>query len=212
MTSEKLCEDGEGYGPCLCDQDASSGADETDDIGAGGASGASDADGEDEDEDDMDSACMDSSTCEVPHDLGIEVRFDEGSDELTINRTLGGYFLVKLREANGSPLAEDGSAVLDLIPPPGADYDLYVYESEVPNQQPFCDAGPSQWSTYIGNEREVVDWYRDTEDVISNGSDDSHYVIVAVVHKSGPCGPDADPYELIVTGNDSSWARAMDGN
>ncbi len=142
-------------------------------------------------------ACSSKSQCASSRDLGT-VNGDKGNDTLSGEGSTSEWISFRVNEALTGLFNPGGHKMkfnVTLVPPAGADFDLYVYMDDG-NDVVECSAVTVQ-STNVGNDEAGNSW---GEGATANASNDSRTVSVEVRYKSGTCAAGAK-WKLSVEGN-----------
>ena len=119
----------------------------------------------------------DEGACSEYTTLG-SVRGDVGADTVSYESNGARWFRIRIVESDGSMVCNGLSATFVLVPPSGANYDLYVYWDDC-----WLLYGSST-NTGSASEFVQIGWPEDCNMGFPTGTDDSRYVRVKVVCSS----------------------------
>ena len=141
------------------------------------------------------SLCTSTATCAAAMDIG-SVSGDSGNPMVTASGYQSAWFKVRVTEDDNSPLGTAMNMTVQLMSPPGTNYDLYLYVntgSDVVDCNSISGSGMSTQQL----DSVSLSW---GEGTVANGADDSRTVSIEVRPVSGPCTM-SQPYQLTVLGD-----------
>jgi hypothetical protein len=109
------------------------------------------------------------------------------------------WLLVTVREDDAGVIGIPLQVTANLVSPPGANFDLFLYmdDAALPQTQ-VCTGPPIASSTNVSGVDTVIHSWG--EGAVSNSADDTRIVTFEVRHVSGACTPGAT-WSLTVTGH-----------
>lgn len=141
------------------------------------------------------SLCTSTASCAAAMDIG-SVSGDSGNPMVTASGYQSGWFRVRVTEDDSSPIGTPMNVTVQLMSPPGTNYDLYLYVntgSDVVECNSISGSGMSTQQL----DSVSLSW---GEGTVANGSDDTRSVSIEVRPVSGPCTM-SQPYQLTVLGD-----------
>jgi len=142
-------------------------------------------------------ACTAKNKCATARDIGT-VNGDKGNDMISAEGSASEWLTFRANEALTGIFNPGGHKMkfnATLVPPAGADFDLYIYMDDA-DDVVECSAVTVQ-SANVGNDEAGNSW---GEGATANASNDSRTVSVEVRHKSGTCAAGAK-WKLNIEGN-----------
>jgi hypothetical protein len=176
--------DGTGGG-----SDAGTGTDAATNVDSGGGGGGGGGGG-------TTTSCATPNICSSATDLG-SISGDTGADVKTASGTGSQWFKIRVTEDDSSVTGLSLLTRVELVSPPGANFDLFVYLAGGSSGQE-CATVKSSSTNASGLDTTSTEWGE--SGLFSNGSDDSRTLSIEVRWVSGTCSA-ATPWSLTVRGD-----------